>query len=334
MKNNSFINEIPVVFAVNDNYLKYATITILSIIDHKKSSEQYFFYILHRNISSEHQSIVRNWLASHNISIEFINVKNSVNSQLFYVSGYITEETYYRILIPNLLPQWKTVIYMDCDIVCLKNLGSILEEVDFKNQTCWLAGTMASRNEMRKQYCEEHLGIPSDHFIFAGMLVMNCDALRRNEFEKKCYDYLTEKKWLRQHDMDLINAICYGHIKILAQCWHTTVGAISFSKSKAADKLTVDDLDCCMLHYATNKPWSSELTDVALPYWKYVFDSPFASEIVAEYKLISDTKWHFETMCEKNQVSLGFLFSMLLKSIRARGKSKNTKHGSVKKFVS
>ena len=100
------LKKIPVVFAVNDNYLKYASVTIASILDHRKADEKYFFFILHRDISERHQTELAEWIMFRDASIEFINVREKVDSRLLYVSGNITEETYYRILIPELLPEW------------------------------------------------------------------------------------------------------------------------------------------------------------------------------------------------------------------------------------
>ena len=141
---------------------------------------------------------------------------------------------------------------------------------------------------------------------------------RKKEDLKKKVEFLKEKKWLKQHDMDLINAICFGHIQVLEQQWHTTVGAIAYSKGKSAEQLQIDDLQCCMLHYATLKPWCSELLEVMLPYWRYVYKSPFAGEIVEAYRTVSDTKRHFSDMCIKNEISTLFLLKLILRTIKAR----------------
>ena len=308
---------IPVAFAVNDNYLKYASVTIASILRYQKKSEQYSFYILHRDICKKHQMMLADWITARGATVEFINVREKIDSRLLYVSGYVTEETYYRILIPELLPEWEKIIYMDCDIVCLSNLGDIMDAVEFDENT-WLSGTMASRNEGRKDYCMEHLGIPSDTYIFAGMLVMNIRKLCETGFREKSLDFLKEKKWLKQHDMDLINAVGYGHIQVLDQHWHTTVGAIAYSAGIKADQLTKKDLDCCMLHYATLKPWTTELMEVTLPFWQYVFDTPFSEEISEAYRPISDTKRHFYDMCRKKEISLAFLIDLFMTALKAR----------------
>lgn len=314
--------KIPVVFAVNDNYLKYTSITIASILNYRRDNEDYIFYVLHHDITELHQKMLEEWLESLNTPVKFINVANRVNSRLLYISGYVTEETYYRILIPELFPELEKAIYMDCDIVCLSNLGDIMDEVDFKDNDIWLSGTLASRNEKRNVYCQEHLGIPSETYIFAGMLVMNIPRLCAVEFEKKCFDFLKEKKWLRQHDMDLINAVCFGHIQVLEQHWHTTVGAIAYSRKKDVEKLKIDDLQCCMLHYATLKPWTSELIEVMLPYWRYVYESPFASEIVEAYRTISDTQKHFSDLCIKNEIAISNLLKLTLETVKSKMKKR------------
>ena len=322
---------IPVAFAVNDNYLKYASVTIASILHYQKEDERYFFYILHRNICQKHQTVLKDWITAQGAFVEFINVREKIDSRLLYVSGYVTEETYYRILIPELLPEWEKIIYMDCDIICLSNLGDILDITEFDEDT-WLAGTMASRNEGRNNYCMEHLGIPSDTYIFAGMLIMNVRKLNETRFREKCLDFLKEKKWLKQHDMDLINAVGYGHIQILDQYWHTTVGAIAYNAGISAELLKKKDINCCMLHYATLKPWTTELIEVTLPFWQYVFCTPFSTEISEAYREISDTKKHFSDMCKRNEISLAFLIDLFVVALKERLKREKSKNRNTEKI--
>ena len=75
-----------------------------------------------------------------------------------------------------------------------------------------------------------------------------------------------------------------------------------------------------MLHYATLKPWTSELIEVMLPYWRYVYKSPFASEIVEAYRIVSDTKKHFSDMCVRNEIAISFLLRLVLETVKSKMK--------------
>ena len=49
---------IPIVFAINDVYVKYFLILAVSILENSKGSE-YEFNILHKDISEKNQDIIR-----------------------------------------------------------------------------------------------------------------------------------------------------------------------------------------------------------------------------------------------------------------------------------
>ena len=58
---------------------------------------------------------------------------NPNNSNMPIGKGHITEATYYRIFIDQLLPkEVKQILYIDSDIICLKNIESVYKNT-FKN---------------------------------------------------------------------------------------------------------------------------------------------------------------------------------------------------------
>ena len=124
MKNNIFyqkkntLKEIPLVFAVDDNYAPYLGVALKSILD--RASREYFYRIFVLNTGISNRNIRK--LKSYNTtvsSIEFVDVSKQLDSigYKLHLRDYYTNTIYYRFFIPALFPQYKKIIYLDCDII-------------------------------------------------------------------------------------------------------------------------------------------------------------------------------------------------------------------------
>ena len=312
-------NNIPIVFAVNDNYVKYVSVAITSIIRHKNKMDQYLIYIFHKDISTAHQEKLEQ-MSVENVRIECIDVNGKIDSSILYVDGRITEETYYRILIPDILSQWDKVIYLDSDLICLSDIAPMLS-IDMGTNE--IAGVITVGNENRAEYTIEHLGIPSENYINAGVLIFNNAVLRQKPFLQQCYQLLKEKTYLKWHDQDLLNALCFGRIYFLDPKWNTTVLRLVKERGYNSEReVQKKDLNCCIIHYASVKPWKSEMREVTLPFWECVFATTFTHDIISAYEEISDTKRHFKDMCTKGNTSLDFIIKCLMAGLKCRMRRK------------
>ncbi len=315
--NNKAIIEkkIPVVFASNNDYVKYLSVTILSFLVNNVKNELYI-YIFHRDISEENQRKLIEMVENRGGWIRLVNVKDYIIDNQWYIDGRITIESYYRILVPVILKEWDKVLYYDVDVVCNSDLNELY---DLEIGESWIAGVVAQGNDNRAEYCREHLGISSDTYIYAGGIIFNNKVLREIEWLDICMTAMSEKGYFKWHDMDLLNMVCFGHIYYMNPKWNMTVGyLVNQKKVSDANALTLDMIDCYVIHYATAKPWLTEINDVNTFFWKYVNESPFGSEIIAAYRCISDTKVHFCTLCQEGCVSLLYILKCLMKASTER----------------
>ncbi len=307
--------DIPIVFATNDNGVKYVSVAISSIVHHKNETDKYWIYIFHSNISRDHQERLM-LMSDENLNIECVDIRGKIDSTLLYVDGRITVESYYRLLVPDILPQWNKVIYLDYDIVCLSDIAALLLTDLGMNE---IAGVITVENENRAVYTMEHLGIPSENYINAGVLIFNNAVLRQRSFLKECYQFLKEKKYLKWHDQDLLNTLCFGKIYFLDSKWNTTVLRIIKEKGYSSEReIKKKDINCYIIHYASIKPWKTEMTEVSLPFWQYVYNTPFATSIMLAYEGISVTRVHFMNMCKNGNISLLYICKCMIAGLKNR----------------
>lgn len=305
---------IPIVFSATDNYMKYVSVTIESIV--KSNADEFLWiYILYTDLQNENYDKMKS-MENEKLKIDFIDVNRHIDKSIFFVDGHVTVETYFRLLIPELLPQWDKLIYMDCDIVCM---GKIRELYNTEIGENLIAGVITIGNEMRKEYTEKHLGISSINYINAGVLLFNNKELNKINWREKWTRYVKEKTYLRWHDQDVLNVLCYGKILFLDSKWNTTLLRIKKENNYLKENdIKKDKLNCIFLHYASLKPWGNPISEVMLPFWESAYLSPFTSEIIKEYEKISNTQVRFLELCKENKVSVMYLLKAMIVSLKVR----------------
>lgn len=309
---------LPIVFAVTDNYIKYLSVTIQSINENSPESKLWI-YVFHTNVTESNQKHLCK-MQNERIKIEFINVEGKFDEKMLFVDGHVTKETYFRLLIPELLPQWERVLYMDCDLICLNSIEELYQTDIGEN---WIAGVITTGNEKRSEYTIKHLGIPSQNYINAGVLIVNNKELNKIEWRRMWTQCLKEKGYFKWHDQDVLNMLCFEKIYFLEPKWNTTVLRIKHMEGYDSEKeIEKDKLNCNIIHYASVKPWKGELCEVNLPFWRYAYNTPFITDIISEYEKISNCKKHFTNLCEEGRISFELLFKCIVLSIKARLKNK------------
>lgn len=201
-----------IAFCLDDNYIKYCSVVIASII-YNNPNEDITFHLLSDGIRDENKQKLQNWLASYkNKSVVFHKIDISEFRCFPTKDAYINISTYYRLAMPRLLSNINKVLYLDCDVIVNKSLKE-LWNVDISGHAC--AGVRDRINDSIRLY--NRLNYPiSDGYINAGVLLINLERWRQdNIFEKSINIAKTESDKLKNHDQDLINKIYHGQIKML-----------------------------------------------------------------------------------------------------------------------
>lgn len=203
---------IPLVFGIDKSYVLQAFVVMASIL--KNSQSRYHFFILTKDeIESEIKELYES-LRNHyfNFSLSIRKIRNEIFGNVKIYNPHLTEATYYRLLIPELIKEYEKCIYLDSDILVNSDLKELFS-IDLGDN--YLGGVkdchLISRHETIHQ---RHLGIPSvENYINAGVLLMNLKKMRADNLVSM---FLTQtKKKNLYEDQDILNLCCYGFIKIL-----------------------------------------------------------------------------------------------------------------------
>lgn len=132
-KSNMDQPKISMSFSVSDNYAQHLAVVLASVPCHNRN-HNFVFHVLHRNITPESERKVKELEAMYpNCRVEFHKIDAS-RFEKFHVPAeleHVTQETYYRYILPEVLVDEDRTIYSDVDVLCVGDLKP-LWELDLK----------------------------------------------------------------------------------------------------------------------------------------------------------------------------------------------------------
>lgn len=268
---------ISIVMASSEEYLPYTLVTINSLLRHASAKYYYDIVLLHRMPFSSYgicmiEKIFAQW---DNCSLRMLCI-GQTNS--LYVRGHVSSMTYARLMLPNLLPHYNKVLYLDSDLVICRDISKLWEEsMDDNTMLLGVAdfdviGQYYGKGIAMRYYIDHILKLPKPEcYIQAGVLCMSLNAIR-----KKLGEYALanagEKSKLRYFDQDVLNALCHTGIERLDCRWNVVSDCDSYRVShiiRYAPKPFYQSYmesrkDPYIIHYSGyRKPWDYEQEDMA-----------------------------------------------------------------------
>lgn len=237
-----------IAFAVNDKYVEHLIVAIYSIlVNNKKLSIN--FYVLSTDISlTSKQKLNRIADKFNDAVIDFINPDTSKINDLQLVIEHISIETYYRYLLPNVLPSLDRILYLDADILVTSDLSG-LWNTPLTDHYC--AGVEDPYIELI-DYKKEIGFSETDLYINAGVILMNLQKMRRDDIAQKLITGTQLNKEIKFQDQDILNITLKNQI--------STVDSIyNFTARHAVNEPEKHD-QAAIIHFTgPDKPWAGDL---------------------------------------------------------------------------
>ena len=251
MSSENTKREIPVFFAIDDNYVPFFAVTLTSLLDNASHDYFYKIYVLTTSLRREYAEQLRfivDDMSADNASIDFVSVREEMekSSGNFHLRHYYSRETYCRIFIPKVFPQYDKVLYLDSDIVVTGDISE-LYNIELGNNLVGAANEEVMVDyDVFGTYVEKALGVDRYDYFSAGVLLINAKLYREEKIEEKFIDLMNTFKFRVTQDEDYLNVLCNGRVKKIDIGWN-----------KSAYKTEgFDDKNLKLIHYKINwKPW-------------------------------------------------------------------------------
>lgn len=312
-------NYVPIVFATDNNYIPFVSVSICSIIENSSLITNYDIIILETQISTANKSILKKMVEKlPNFSIRFYNISNAIKQYQLSNVSYYTDAIYFRLFIPYIMKKYTKTIYLDCDLVVLKDLNQ-LYKTDIGDNYMGVVRDIGmiiyKYNKSSLQYLPQNYfqnalpGLDLDNYFNSGVLLMNLSAFRK-DFS---IDYLIKKtnnKYFFYPDQDGLNNICQDKKTMLPMKWNVfpynsgtrCANYIDlYLPKKIKEEYNDSRKNPFIIHYnMLEKPWFHPCyidNELMQYFWLYASRSPLFDKIL-NYK---PTKLYIQK--KKNKIS-------------------------------
>ena len=253
---------IPVVLATDENYLPYVKVLVNSIAANTKSGNVDVIVLCGEIGKDALAAAERECPSSGRLSVRFVDIGDAAGKAGladFAPARHLTRGALYRLLLPDLLANYKKVVYLDVDVVVLGDIGE-LYDIDIGDDfmgavTDWGAQMALPLNPGYEEWARGHGFTEWHDYVNAGILLMNLDAFRRDLSVDRLVSLACSSKWL--FDQDALNILCKGRIRRIDPRWNIQVTRNGYRRQagllRAGEPFAI--------HYAgRQKPWSLSLS--------------------------------------------------------------------------
>lgn len=285
-----------VVFAANDYYAPYLSALMASILAHRAQGRRYDLIVLSEDFSEAHRRVLVNSFSDDDTSLRFLDVTGAMRPyrDKLRVWAHFKVETYFRLLLPQLLPDYAKVLYLDADMICLADVAELFD-TDVEGRlvaACKDPDTAGIYNGVNRDvgqpdkqfYMDNTLGIRHPYEYFqAGTLIFNLDEWRRCIRVEDVFAFAQREDW-QLLDQDVLNWFCQGRCAFLDMSWNVMFDLKGFRVSDIISQAPEELREAYreahdnprIVHYAGDeKPWDNPECDFAEHYWRYARRAPF-----------------------------------------------------------
>ena len=348
---------VTVVFAVTDNYCKYLSVALQSIIDHSSADKAYDIIVLEEDVSDIHKTTLQNQIPA-NFSLRFYNVRSIVekyNLKSWFYTGRLAPVTYFRLLIAEILSDYSKCIYLDTDVIVQHDLYE-LYQTDLKDfylgaiRDVILSADSDSVSDFKDCL---RMKDPRNNYFNAGVMLLNLEGIRKadlltqflmlEKIHSHYYRNLQNGHLAREaHDQNILNGVCEGHVTYLSPTWNMITSSYFYKEDgchpyKGEYAHFAENLkaalsgDIKIIHYATYiKPWQNPYLPWAHIWWNVARKTPFYEEIL--YQNISalsphntDSKQLLKQLANRHKILRQYYRCKILSKITCGNKRKHYK---------
>lgn len=270
-------NIVPIVFAFDNNLVMPACICISSLLINADKDTFYDIYVVcsgKDDIAADKLDMLPDFYR--NCRINYKEVGNQFNGA-FEIRG-VTTPTYYRLVLPEIIPEYEKIIYADVDIIFRMDLTDVYN-IDLTGY--YLAATYdlgMNLGAAGKKYINSVAGLDLDGYFQAGFVLMNLGAMREKGLTEHFIEMVPGN--YRYQDQDILNIACKKMIKPIPAMYNMTDYSFYYLE-KEPEKLigsfaitdTHSARHCSNLHFNGHKPWKKFSVNFDI-WWEYYRKSP------------------------------------------------------------
>lgn len=260
---------ITLAIAFTPNYFVQAATMLRSVMDASPNGRFHVICLLTDAIPQAMQDKLQR-LGAGRLSLEYIPLKGRLEG--IYIDPRYTEAASLRLLLPELMPEYDRILYLDCDIIVRQDLARLWKETDLGDN--YLAAVFEAPIEQQAERFRA-LGCDPNRYFNSGFLMMNLALMRRDNLTQRLLD-ACRVDYLEFPDQDALNQVCQGRVLPLSPLYNS-IRTFFIPKYKPdfvrqyGESLWNEVQKHATIHYTGGKPWN--LFTVQFGAWWRVYET-------------------------------------------------------------
>jgi lipopolysaccharide biosynthesis glycosyltransferase len=190
--------------AEGDEYVAHSAAMLHSVLARNRDHDVHVHYMHGPDVGAEQEERLEEMVVREGGSISFLRIGDEAIEGLPTV-GFTRKATWYRIFLPELLPDVDRILYLDADLIVVDSLAP-LWEVDLRGYWVGAVTNVFQQNHLARP---AELGLAGPRVYFnAGVLLMNLAEMRRDRRTQALLDYgVGHAPKLEWRDQDALNVV-------------------------------------------------------------------------------------------------------------------------------
>lgn len=241
-----------IAFCINNDYSRYVGVAVRSIYENNRG-ENFIIHILTDYLSEESFHFIQSQCRTISVKIHKIE-----DSKLRKLKNTWSKYAWFRIMLPELLPDVDRILYLDADVLITDSILELFElDMDGKS-VAGVIDIQAFNNEAKERLGQKI----ACRYICSGVLMMNLTYWRTNNLTYKiCNWAIKNDKIIVFPDQDAINAVCVNTKMVLPMKFGVLDVHFHYVWRYSEDmrQQALEALDNpVIVHYAGQAPWIYE----------------------------------------------------------------------------
>lgn len=258
----------PLAIAFTPNYFVPAATMLRSLLDASAGAFEVVCLVTEEIPARLQEKLLA--LGAGRLSFRYLPLKGRLEG--FYTDPRYTEAASFRLLLPELLPEYDNIVYIDCDVVVRQDIGQLYRETNLADH--YLAAVFEAPIEQQAERFKA-LGCDPQRYFNSGFLLMNLKQMREEKVSERLLE-ACRVPYLEFPDQDALNQVCQGRVLPLSPLYN---GIRTFFLPRyKADFCQVYSAELwervqteATIHYTGGKPWN--IFSVQFAAWWKVYDT-------------------------------------------------------------
>ena len=269
----------PLAIAFTPNYFVPAATMLKSLLDASTGAFDVICLVTEEIPAAMQEKLSA--LGAGRLSFRYIPLRGRL--QGVYTDPRYTEAASFRLLLPEILPEYERIAYIDCDVIVRQDIGKLYRETELGDN--YLGVVFEAPIEQQAERFRA-LGCDPRRYFNSGFLLMNLAQMRQEKVSEKLLE-ACRVPYLEFPDQDALNQVCQGRVLPLSPLYNgirtffLPVYRPDFERQYPQEGLWEQVQQSATIHYTGGKPWN--IFSVRFADWWRVYDTLPAS-IRAEWK--------------------------------------------------